>query len=155
MKKEHLRDEIIIPTLKHLNMYSESAVNLLLGTAAQESHLGYFLKQIKGPALGIYQIEPATLHDIYSNWLTYKKEISGKLTELGVIKLSAESNLIGNLYYATAMARIHYYRVPEALPDADDIECLARYWKQHYNTPQGRGTEEEFIHNYKKYVIGR
>ncbi len=155
MKKEHLRDEIITPTLKHLDMYSESAVNLLLGTAAQESHLGYFLKQIKGPALGIYQIEPATLHDIYSNWLTYRKEISEKLSELGVIKLSAESNLIGNLYYATAMARIHYYRVPESLPAADDIEGLASYWKRFYNSHLGRGTEEEFIHNYKKYVIGR
>jgi hypothetical protein len=29
---------------------------------------------------------------------------------------------------------------------------MADYWKQHYNTPLGRGTVEEFISNYQRHV---
>ena len=50
------------------------------------------------------------------------------------------------------MCRVHYYRVSEALPEENDIEGMARYWKKYYNTPLGAGTEEEFIHNYKEYM---
>ena len=58
--------------------------------------------------------------------------------------------LKGNLYYAVAMCRIHYYRVSEALPN--DLEGMARYWKKYYNTELGKGTVEEFIHNYEQAV---
>ena len=50
------------------------------------------------------------------------------------------------------MARAHYLRVPEPLPDAGDVEALAAYWKQHYNTPAGAGSEAEFIDNYQRVV---
>jgi len=42
--------------------------------------------------------------------------------------------------------------VTESLPPYNDIPALARYWKQHYNTPEGKGTEEEFVKNYQKYI---
>lgn len=60
-----------------------------------------------------------------------------------------------NLRFATAMARIHYWRVPEPLPDADDIDGLARYWKQHYNAPLGHGTAEQFAENYRTHALGK
>ena len=50
-----------------------------------------------------------------------------------------------NDLYACAMCRIHYQRVREPLPDADDLEGQAAYWKAHYNTPLGAGTVEHFI----------
>jgi hypothetical protein len=43
---------------------SLNAIQLLMGTAAQESHLGTYLKQINGPALGVFQMEPNTEIDI-------------------------------------------------------------------------------------------
>lgn len=163
IKTEDLKTRVIVPVLNLLELYSESAVNLLLGTAAQESHMGYWLKQNGGgPAIGIYQMEGATHNDIWTNYLEYRHELmevvdslrlniydSTSLTDIGEVQMA------GNLYYATAMARVHYLRKPGALPAADDIEGLAHYWKDHYNTHQGKGTVEEFIHNYKKYVIGR
>ena len=57
IKASELRQYVIRPTLKAINLWSIAAENLLLGTAAQESQLGHYLTQVKGPALGIYQIE--------------------------------------------------------------------------------------------------
>ena len=39
-----------------------------------------------------------------------------------------------------------------ALPDADNVAELAHYWKLYYNTPEGKGTVEEFIKNYELLV---
>ena len=60
--------------------------------------------------------------------------------------------MIGNLYYAAAMARVHYLRRPEALPPAGDVEALGQYWKNFYNTFLGKGTVEEFVENYHRHV---
>lgn len=54
-------------------------------------------------------------------------------------------NLITDLAYATAMARLVYYRRPEPLPEAHDLDGLARYWKAHFNTDLGAGTVEGFL----------
>lgn len=64
---EQLRLYVIRPTLEKIELWSEAAENLLLGTTAQESHMGTYIKQVgKGPALGIYQMEPATHKDIWT-----------------------------------------------------------------------------------------
>ena len=39
--------------------------------------------------------------------------------------------------YATAVARLIYWRVPRPLPAASDLDGLAAYWKTHYNTAAG------------------
>lgn len=149
----NLKKYIIIPTLDYMRMNSNSAVNLLLGTAAQESRLGKYLHQINGPALGIYQCEPNTLDDIFNKYLRHRKELLRKVLRLSIPGLTRSKNAEGNLYYATAIARIHYSRVPEKIPDADDIEGLANYWKKYYNTKAGRGTAAQFVKNYKRYVL--
>ena len=56
-----------------------------------------------------------------------------------------------NLALAISMARIHYARVREKIPS--DLTGWAGYWKRFYNTPKGKGTEEEFVYNYKQYVL--
>ena len=155
INSEHLRKLIIRPALNSVGLWSECAENLLLGTAAQESKMGYYLAQIKGPALGMYQIEPATHTDIWVNFLVYRQQLSQdvcKWLPLNASHLERERSLIYNLCYSTIMARLVYLRAPGKLPDAKDIEGLAAYWKKHYNTPLGKGTEQEFVHNYKELV---
>jgi len=147
--KDQLR-ELISDTLNEIDLYSEDAVNLLMGTAAQESHLGTYLRQLKsGPALGIFQMEPNTYWDICLNYLEYKPELYAKLKKV-CGKLDPD-HLVWNLKLAICMTRIHYLRVPKPLPT--DLSGYANYWKDHYNTYLGAGTTEEFIHNYKKYVL--
>lgn len=149
-----LRELVVRPTLKHLNLWSPAAEDLILGTAAQESAMGTYLAQINGPALGIYQMEPRTWADILVNFLSFKESLDKLVEDLKTKDciVSGPEEMIGNLYYATAMCRIHYYRVPEALPVHKDVKGYARYWKKYYNTELGKGTEDEFIENYKRYV---
>jgi len=148
-----LREVVIRPTLKKLNLWSEAAENLLLGTAAQESQMGRYLRQINGPALGPYQCEPATLEDVWENYLVYHGDLAGEVMKMMAAHYSRTQQLAWNLKYATAIARIHYLRVPSALPPADDIPALAEYWKMHYNTQAGKGTVEEFIKSYTAMVL--
>lgn len=150
---KQLIELIIQPTLKGLGLYSLEAEMLLAGTCAQESGMGTYLQQIGGgPALGIWMIEPETYEDIWDNFLCGKHELTDSIGEVcfDYIPTSGRSNdLIFNLKYACAMCRIHYLRVSEPIPK--DLPGLARYYKQHYNTPNGAATEQQFIENWNKY----
>lgn len=142
---------LIASVLKELNLHSDNAVNLLMGTAAQESHLGKYRRQLGGgPALGIFQMEPATFDDIVKNYLRYKPELAARIERVARISRFKAEDIENNDLLAICMARVHYLRVREAIPS--DLEGWARYWKRYYNTSLGKGTEEEFIANYKKLV---
>ena len=144
--------ELIEETLREIDLYSEDAVNLLLGTAAQESQLGKYIKQLgNGPALGIFQMEPNTFNDIRNNYLGYRPALVGALIHFCNISDWDSAQLVYNLKLAICMARIHYLRVPNALPG--NLKGYAKYWKKYYNTPLGAGTEGEFVANYEKYII--
>ena len=142
---QQFRDLVIGPSLRSIGLWSPSAEQLLLATAVVESGLRS-LKQIAGPALGVYQIEPRTHDDIWRNFLAYRRELASPVEEL-----MAQANtpwfiqLVWNLAYATAMARLVYYRRPEPLPEADDLVGVAEYWKAHYNTVKGAGTVAGFL----------
>ena len=124
-------------------LHSETAVNLLLGTAAQESRFGTFLRQLKGgPALGVFQMEPKTFWWLHGR---YKKKYP-----LIADRLFAE--LEWDLSLAIVMARLRYRVVRAKLPRCNSIKDMAVYWKKFYNTVRGKGTVDEFMANYKKYV---
>lgn len=151
MEVHQFRDEVVIPTLKYIGLYSEGAVNLIIGTMWQESH-GEYIKQLgKGPALGFMQMEPATHDDIWNNYLKYKKSLANKVRDLAIAHPEGKpscNNLMYSLPYQVAMCRCHYLRVKEGLPAANDVEGLAHYWKKYYNTSLGKGKPEEFVKNY-------
>ena len=73
----HLLFQVINPVLRSMDAWSIAAENLILGTAVQESECGYYLHQLgDGPALGIYQMEPATHDDCWNNFLKYRHDLS-------------------------------------------------------------------------------
>ena len=148
----HLRNHVIQPVLERLDMDSLAAENLLLGTAAVETELGTYLVQLSGPALGIYQVEPATYYDLLTNWLPYRAHVQTLLLPYQAREPEGVEQLVGNLYFATAVARCIYRRVPERLPDAEDVAGMARYWKRYWNTPKGKGTVEKFVNAYARCV---
>lgn len=127
-------------TLQEIGMYSVPATQLLMGTAAQESGLGTYLRQITGPALGAFQIEPFTF-----DWLCLK--YSSRYPELA--KRYSEE-LEWDLRLGIIMCRMKYYSCPGIIPG--NLVSQAHYWKKHYNTYLGSGKVEEYIANYKKYV---
>ena len=149
--KDQLR-ELIINVTKAMESYSEASTNLLMGTAAQESHLGTYIKQINGPALGIFQMEPSTEIDIWRNYLSYRGHFIARINQIANVKGPDHLHLKGNLIYQIMMARYHYMRAPKALPNYDDIYGIGSYWKYYYNTEKGKGTVDEFVMNYNRYV---
>ena len=60
---------VIRPALTKINLWSSSAEELVLGTAIVESGLTYLKQHGDGPALGLWQIEPATHEDLYTNFV--------------------------------------------------------------------------------------
>jgi len=153
MNPDHLKIDIVKPVLEAMGWYSRAAEELLLLTCAQESHCGEYLHQINGPALGIYQMEPLTHDDIWANYLIYKDEIADSVSRWELVKEPDRAGQMkGNLYYATAMARVFYLRFSESLPEADDIKGLAKYYKKYWNTSRGDATVEQAISNYKRFM---
>jgi hypothetical protein len=146
-------EQLITATLKEVDLHSSEAVSLLLGTAAQESALGKYIRQLgNGPALGFFQMEPATFRDIIENFLYYKPILKAKVIEACNVKHLDADCLEYNLKVAIIFCRLHYLRVPEKLPYS--IQGMAAYWKKHYNTHLGKGTEKEFFENFYKYIFG-
>ena len=147
---KQFRQLIIKPTLEPLGLWSQIVENLLVGTALQESQL-HWLAQENGPALGVYQIEPKT-HD----WLKAKIHdhvlYPRIITICGLCYLPNDpSALCWNLRYATVVCRFRYLEIPESLPETNNIEKIAEYYKKYYNTEAGAATAEEFVNNYNKY----
>lgn len=150
-----LRAFVIDPVLNRIGLYSLAASDLVLGTIAQESACGQYIKQIGGgPALGICQMEPATHDDIWKNFLRYKDDLRDAVARESACGIGGDAReLVGNLNYAVAMCRVHYARKPGLIP-ADRLG-QARYWKQWYNTEKGAGSVDEYMRNWARYVEGR
>jgi hypothetical protein len=146
--------KLVESTLKEIDLYSKNAEELLMGTAAQEGHMGEYRIQLGGgPALGIMQIEPTTHDDCWTNFLNYKHELKSRILTVSGLKEPSVEALQNNDIYSICIARVKYYRDREPIPDYKDLEGLAKYWKRVYNSEKGKGKPEEFIKNYKKYVV--
>ena len=149
--------KVIIPTT-----WSIEARELLMMTAAQESHCGRYLQQVGcGIALGLFQMEPATYKDCYQNFLVYHKNLRGLVEENFLVhEDNFKVNLMGNIPYQIVMARLQYYRFSEAIPstpqhsvfNSDFIHALACYYKKYWNTKKGKATVGEALRNYDKYA---
>lgn len=152
MNIKQLRKEIVVPVLKFLDLYSKQAEDLVIGTACQESLGGEYIRQLNCNgnigAFGIYQCELNTYEDLITNFLSYKPELKNKLEQLRTC-LPIQIELCSNLAFATAVCRLHYYRIKEPIPVG--IYAQAQYWKKYYNTELGKGTIEEYISNYNKF----
>lgn len=153
LNPKQARIDLVRPILQALDPeipYSMAAENLILGTIAHESQGGTFIHQVGGPALGICQMEPAT-HADHVRWLLAHQDVYKKIKQVVPTCFEARE-LVWNLAYAVAMARVHYWRVPKALPASNAVAELAAYWKTYYNTEQGSGTVEQFEEAYRAWV---
>jgi len=148
-----LREFVIKPALLDLTMYSEDAEELLVFTCATESNGCSFIKQVNGPALGIYQMEPATYNDIWQNYIMKKGSLVMQMsTNFNAHRMPDEQRLIYDLRFASAMCRLHYARIVNPIPAHDDIEALWLYYKTYYNTSLGAAIKEDSILRYEHYL---
>ena len=163
MKPLQVMNIVIRPTLDYLSdvsglpLNTDSAVVLLLATAAVESSMGEYIMQVpSGPARGIYQIEVRSLDDLMVGFVNSREKLKTALLSF-VAKspwpLSAQ--IPGNLYLATAVARLFYYRVKEPLPNALDKESIWGYYKKYWNSYLGATTREDFFSAWGRFDLSR
>jgi hypothetical protein len=144
--KKNLRELVVRPTLIEIKLHSDAAEELLMLTFAQETKLGTYLRQGwkkindgLGVGLGIGSMEPRTFL-----WLKklYHNILGGRYPE----------ELVWDLQLVVITTRLRYLVVPEALPAANDIKGLAKYWDKYYNGNPYAGTWQEAVINYNELV---
>jgi len=148
------REQIVRPALKDAGLWSESAEDLLMGTAYAESGLRTVAQAGGGPALSFFQIEQASYHDII-------RYLAGNEHLMALILIACEMSsfpraevLAWDMRLATLIARVKYWMRPEPLPSAGDVDGLASYWKSIYNSELGAGTVEHFKLQWSHFEAG-
>ena len=137
---KHQLKNLIERVLTEINLNSPQAVDLLLGTCAQESAFGTYLRQTGGgPALGAFQIEPATFQDLRGRY-GVRFPIIGRYFE----------ELEWDLRLSIIVSRVKYFSCPGPIPLTPEEQ--AAYYKKNYNTPAGSGTVEQYMENWRRYV---
>ena len=151
---KHFVIHVIRPALTRMQLWSPAAEVLVLGTALVESELRWLLQRPNGPAMGPFQMEPATHFDCWQNWLRFPQNVeirtsvmrmathySGDLPDPGEMKF--------NHLYAAAMCRVKYVRAKPAIPPVKDAAAMAAYHKTFYNSPKGATKVEESIRHFE------
>lgn len=131
--------EIVTPALKRIGLASPSAINLVTGIGLVESAYRTKRQYGGGPALGYWQMEPATHDDCWTNFLDYRPLLAGLVR--GIIRPNQPQSilLLEDDFYAAALCRIRIFRSPTPLPSPDCALALCQYWKLHYNSSRGAG----------------
>lgn len=146
-----VRQLLVRPVLQYCGLHSRSAENLLIGTGLVESQFQYLIQK-NGIALGLFQIEPNTFSWLIAKLSTDKKLMLRVLQLLGMATLPVNHNqLINNFALSCIIARLKYWYDPTPLPDADNIEGLARYWSRIYNSKNDEKSIQRFIDLYDRY----
>ncbi|KXV60681.1 hypothetical protein AD948_04460 [Acetobacter senegalensis] len=137
-----VRREWIEPALKFLpdSLNTPARAQLVLGIGNKETQYRYVRQIGGGPALGFWQMEPATHDDMWRNFIRYRPELQS-----AALRLLAGANpdaklLTTRMDYAALMAELHVYRAKDVLPAYGDALGQATFWKDNFNTHLGKGT---------------
>tara|TARA_R100001530_G_scaffold40526_1_gene31117 strand:+ start:778 stop:1245 length:468 start_codon:yes stop_codon:yes gene_type:complete len=151
MDESQLKD-LIERVLNKIELYSPEASDLVFKTLKVESLLKY-VRQIKGIAVGFGQCEPWVAVDICKNYLKYRPDLMKQVADTANVKLSyftlpKEEDwawiLETNLAAMIAFCRLHYRRIPKALPKKNLDEQWI-YYKKYYNTERGKATNDHWM----------
>jgi len=144
---------LISETLSEIGYYDEEYVNLLLCTVAQESLMGHYIHQVKGPAEGIFQMEPATFAN-HLTWLKKNKiDLYIRIFEAAKCYPTADATVMRfNIKLSISMAMVHYLRRIRKEP-LKTKEEIWHVYKKYYNTYEGSATEAQFMKHTKSIKI--
>ena len=131
----------------HLTIAKETTLAMMC--AAHESRMGTYLQQVKGPALGLFQMEPRTHDDLWANFLRERKDLKPWVYEASTY-VGGPSQMAWNLKYSICMFRVFFMRFKEPIPVA--LEDQAEYLKKYWNTEAGKATAQDYLKAYKEFV---
>jgi hypothetical protein len=108
---EHLKEQVIQPTLKYLGAWTAPTENFLLSAASNAPDLGLFSARNEG--LGIFHITPSQHRDIWDKYLAFNPDLASRIRGLASQRAflsDPDSELETNLSYCTAIAWLLYSR---------------------------------------------
>ena len=143
MKKDIRK--IIDWSLDNLNMNSKDASALVYRTGMAESGYRHLSQMGSGPAVGFFQVEPATIDDTWNNYVVYRKPVKEALEGMGYDPEDSRMRVMSSIPLQAAFCRLKYRRDRLPIPSADDVHAQASYWKRVYNTELGKGSVKHFI----------
>lgn len=150
---DHLK-QLYRLSLMPIHRWTKSAEKALLMIAAHESHMGKYLEQNGGPALGIHGVEPRTMRDNYTNYLDRRSSLAQQIIDIAGVSGPCEKALRDNPLYNTIHARLWLWRSSkEKLPEADKLTAIAIYLANNYNSKLGKATPKKYLNDYYRYVL--
>jgi hypothetical protein len=120
---------------------TKTAADLLMATAANETDLGTWLNQNPGPALGVFQIEPASLSSLLVRLTTAQTAALVGISTPQPITAQLDTNLV----LAAAICRLFYWHNPFVMPQSWTLDTLWAVYKSVYNTSAGSATLDGFV----------
>lgn len=167
---KQFNDTVLKPTLRRLPYpYAEGthcggpvAEPLVLATIVHESEGLEFLHQVKGPALGVANIQQNAWDDMHNRAVQRVNADRGRWRDFWRVLQSYTSErpagreqLVGNLYLNVAYCRLMYLLATEPLPKFVGARTLARYWHAHFNKgPEDRRVEKinDFVDDFERFI---
>jgi hypothetical protein len=107
---EHLRDQVIRPTLRYLGAWTPASEAFLLDVVVNPPDLGLF--SARRNSLGLFHITTAEHRDLWDRYLACNPDIAGRVRGLASQRAflsDPDSELQTNLSYCTAVAWLLYH----------------------------------------------
>ena len=146
-------ERIVESTLKYLNESNiKDWTRLLTITITTESDMGKYLKQLKGPAVGITQVEPETERHALDWMCNKERKTYDKIKKLRVPAKVSIHEAEYNLAYSIALA-YSTYRMRKVDPKNKSIKELVELYKIHFNTIKGKATIEGVLNKLTKFGV--
>ncbi|GAJ29744.1 hypothetical protein [Acidomonas methanolica] len=138
-----IKRRIIAPVVLDLALPGDDAARVQLHAGIGNVETGFRAKlQAGGPALGFWQMEPATHDDCWHNWLWARPALAQVVLGYLPARFKGVPNvgaMIESDSYAVAMSVIRFRRSPVALPPRNDAGAQCTAWKAGYNSALGAG----------------
>ncbi|WP_116364353.1 hypothetical protein [Parahaliea mediterranea] len=125
---EHLREQVIRPTLKYLGVWNPGTETFLLDAAVSAPDLGLFSARNDG--LGLFHITAAQHRDIWDRYLAFKPDMASRIRGLASQRAflsDPDSELTTNLSYCTAIAWLLYQRAGGHKQQPAPAQAAARF----------------------------
>lgn len=142
---QNVTAHILIPVLALLDLPGDQTARRQLMGGIGNIETGYRTRhQIGGPALGWWQVEPATHDDLCRNWLAYRPSLAAAARSFlparyGDVLVGSAEAMVESDEYAACIASLVFFRSDEPLPPRDDPVAQCGAWKRGYNTALGAG----------------
>lgn len=108
---EHLRDQVIRPTLEYMGAWTADSEALLVDAAVNAPDLGLFSARQDG--LGLFHITAAQHRDLWDRYLAFNPDLASRIRGLASQRAflsDPDSELQTNLSYCTAVAWLLLHR---------------------------------------------